>query len=166
MPESEESIQPSVKAIYIAPDMGKPMHRVSNAMALECRGLDEDRYAKDSGYWQSIGKTPTRDRLVRDVTFMRVEDLVDSGFDASQTRRNVFTEGVEDLQALIGQEFKVGEVVFLGVAECTPCSRPSQLSNIEGFAKQFKEDGKGGIRAAVVTWGTINEGDPITISER
>src|SRR2546430_1857264 len=35
-------------------------------------------------------------------------------------RRNLVTEGV-DLEALIGRQFTVGEVVMVGVRDCPPC---------------------------------------------
>lgn len=67
-------------------------------------------------------------------------------------RRNVITEGI-DLNTLIGEEFEVQGVRFLGTRECSPCYWMDQAygPGTEAFLK-----GNGGLRAKVLTSGTLH----------
>jgi MOSC domain-containing protein YiiM len=62
----------------------------------------------------------------RNVTFIEAEELEsffteqDMPFDASASGRNIVTRGVR-LNELVGVEFLVGSVRFLGVELCEPC---------------------------------------------
>ena len=71
-------------------------------------------------------------------------------------RRNVITSGV-DLNALIGREFEIHGVRFLGLAECSPCTWMD-----EAFAPGTEEAlrGRGGLRAKILTDGVIRAGFP------
>jgi MOSC domain-containing protein YiiM len=73
---------------------------------------------------------------------------------ASVLRRNVITAGV-DLNALIGKEFEVQGVRFLGRAECSPCEWMDQA-----FAPgaEARLRGHGGLRAKVLTDGVLRVG--------
>ncbi len=97
------------------------------------------------------------------ITFFAWEDLVrmwdeigvpDDQRDPSATRRNVITEDV-DLQALIGKEFSVQGVRFLGMEECRPCYW------MNGAIRPGAEDwmkGRGGLRASILTSGQLKVG--------
>ncbi len=69
----------------------------------------------------------------------------------SAFRRNVITSGV-DLNSLIGQEFEIQGVRFLGVAECSPCEWQDQA-----FAPGTEEAlrGRGGLRAKILSDGVL-----------
>jgi MOSC domain-containing protein YiiM len=67
-------------------------------------------------------------------------------------RRNIIVEGV-DLNALIGKEFTVQGIRFLGVCECTPCAW-MDLAFHPGAHAALK--GHGGLRAKVLTDGVIS----------
>ncbi len=66
-------------------------------------------------------------------------------------RRNVITNGV-DLNTLIDEEFEIQGVRFLGTRECSPCYWMDQAyaPGTEAFLK-----GRGGLRAQILTSGTI-----------
>ncbi len=66
-------------------------------------------------------------------------------------RRNLITEGV-DLNTLIGQEFEVQGVRFLGTVECTPCYWMDRVfaPGTEAFLQ-----GRGGLRAKILSSGTL-----------
>ena len=66
-------------------------------------------------------------------------------------RRNLVVEGV-DLNSLIGKEFELQGVKFLGMAECKPCYWMD-----EAFAPGAEEAlrGRGGLRARVLTSGRL-----------
>lgn len=67
-------------------------------------------------------------------------------------RRNVLTAGV-DLNALIGEEFALQGVRFLGTRECSPCYWMDQAyaPGTEAFLK-----GRGGLRAKILTSGSLS----------
>jgi MOSC domain-containing protein YiiM len=67
------------------------------------------------------------------------------------TRRNAITRGV-DLNTLIGEEFEVQGVRFLGVAECAPCYWMDQAI---GPGAEAAMKGRGGLRARILTSGRI-----------
>ena len=66
-------------------------------------------------------------------------------------RRNVITEGV-DLNALIGREFEIQGVRFLGTGECTPCYWMDQAFSPGAEASL---QGCGGLRAQILTNGVL-----------
>ena len=69
----------------------------------------------------------------------------------SLARRNVITRGV-NLNELIGQEFEVQGVRFLGMEECRPCYWMDSA-----FAPGAHEllKGRGGLRAKILTDGSL-----------
>jgi MOSC domain-containing protein YiiM len=70
---------------------------------------------------------------------------------AAVFRRNVLTRGV-DLNALIGQEFEVQGVRFIGTRECSPCYWMDQAfaPGAEAWLK-----GRGGLRARILSSGRL-----------
>jgi len=70
-------------------------------------------------------------------------------------RRNIVVENA-DLPSLIGQEFQVGETTFLGTGESAPCYWMDQAFH-PGAEDALK--GHGGLRAKVLTSGTLEIGD-------
>jgi MOSC domain-containing protein YiiM len=66
-------------------------------------------------------------------------------------RRNVITKGL-DLNALIGKEFELQGVRFLGTEECKPCYWMDQAV-APGAEDAMK--GRGGLRAKILTTGVL-----------
>ena len=77
--------------------------------------------------------------------------------DASQSRRNLLTEGVP-LNHLVGKEFRVGSVRLKGVELCEPCGHLEKLT-IKGVKKGLGH--RGGLRAQIVAGGTLRVGDTV-----
>lgn len=72
---------------------------------------------------------------------------------ASVFRRNLVVEGV-DLRGLLGRKFVFQGVTFEGCQECRPCHWMDRV--IDAGAEDFlKKDFGGGLRAKVVTSGTL-----------
>ncbi|MDP1579936.1 MAG: molybdenum cofactor biosysynthesis protein [Candidatus Didemnitutus sp.] len=69
----------------------------------------------------------------------------------SAVRRNVLTRGV-DLNTLIGWEFEVQGVRFLGVEECKPCY---WMDGAIGPGAEEWLKGRGGLRAKIVSDGWL-----------
>lgn len=74
------------------------------------------------------------------------------GVPPSAFRRNIITKGV-DLNTLIGVEFEVQGVRFLGMQECSPCYWMNQAF-AEGAEQALK--GHGGLRAKILTDGILH----------
>lgn len=68
-------------------------------------------------------------------------------------RRNVITEGV-DLNTLIGKEFEIQGVRFLGTEEAKPCFWMDEAF-CEGAEEALK--GKGGLRARILNSGSLTK---------
>ncbi len=81
------------------------------------------------------------------------EQFGENGRDASVFRRNIITQGV-DLNTLIGQEFEVQGVRFLGTQEAAPCNWMN-----EAFAEgaEVALRGFGGLRARILTDGMLRQ---------
>jgi MOSC domain-containing protein YiiM len=74
------------------------------------------------------------------------------------SRRNVVTRSVP-LNHLVGREFQVGAVLLRGMRLCEPCAY------LEGLTQQGVLAGlihRGGLRAEIVTGGTIRVEDAFT----
>ena len=68
------------------------------------------------------------------------------------TRRNVLTRGA-DLGALIGIEFEIQGVRFVGSEECRPCYWMKEALGDERVEAWL--DGRGGLRARILTTGIL-----------
>lgn len=147
-----------VVAIYIAPDEGKPTESVSEVRALEGRGLEGDRYARQEG------KFSQKEDPGREVTLIESEAIgalkkdydIDLGLGGS--RRNIVTRGVP-LNHLVDKEFQVGETTLRGVKLCEPCGYLEGLTE-KGVRKGLAH--RGGLNAQIVSAGLIRAGDQIS----
>jgi MOSC domain-containing protein YiiM len=74
-----------------------------------------------------------------------------SGVPTSVFRRNVITRGI-DLEALIGEEFTLQGVRFLGTGECKPCYWMNEAFHPDAEAAL---QGRGGLRAKILTSGSL-----------
>lgn len=75
--------------------------------------------------------------------------------DPAATRRNAITEGL-DLADLIGREFELQGVRFLGTEECRPCYWMNGAIHPDAEAWMR---GRGGLRAKIVSTGALCTGD-------
>jgi hypothetical protein len=153
-----------VIGIFICPTKGKPMVGVPTIKALVGRGLEGDRYALGTGAWSN-----SKREVIRHVSLISAEAIAQSNsklkepFDTAETRRNILTKGI-DLNALVGKEFSVGNVRMRGVELCDPCERPSLIANKKDFNSAFK--GRGGLRAEILSDGTISLGNTIILPRK
>ena len=143
----------TVVAICISPAAGQPMQQVQEVEAIAGQGLKGDRYATGEGSFNK-GKQGNRQ-----VTLINGIFFEGSGFEFTDSRRNIVTVGVE-LSWLIGREFQIGTARFRGVKYCDPCNRPSKLSGKERSFKEAFFD-RGGIIAEILEGGLIKAGDPV-----
>lgn len=152
----------TVEAIYIAPSAGKRMQALPEAKAIAGRGLAGDRYLEGTGYYSN---RPVADGS-REITLVEAEELEglerETGIrlDPSESRRNVLTRSVR-VNALIGKRFRMGEVVCEGIRTCEPCT---YLEKLTGKRVMRPLVHKGGLRARIVSNGTVRVGDSILVS--
>jgi MOSC domain-containing protein YiiM len=144
-----------VVGVYLGKSGGLPMRPVESAVAIPGQGLLGDRYQTGAGEWSYDP------RLYDDVTLIAVEALAAAGaehgvhLEVGLSRRNLETSGV-DLDALVGRFFSIGEVELRGERPCEPCR---YLDRVTGQAAKDALQGRGGLRATVITGGRLRVGD-------
>jgi MOSC domain-containing protein YiiM len=148
-----------VVAIHITSGPGAPMHEHAAVEAIAGEGLAGDRYRDGTGFYSA---TPT-DPGARELTLIEAESLdavlneTGIALDPAEHRRNITTRAIA-LEPLIGQRFRIGEVVCEGVRNCPPCNH---LEEVTGKKVMKPLIHRGGIRARIVEGGWIRVGDPI-----
>ena len=149
---------PSVAQILIADSPESPMISQSEVRAVPGKGLEGDRYFGGTGTFSPHPRKPdfeiTLVEQEKIETFARETGLPFTTFHA---RRNLVTEGV-DLNALVGREFLVGEVRIRGIRFCEPCNYLAKTTFPETLRGLVH---KGGLRAQILTEGSIHVGDVI-----
>jgi MOSC domain-containing protein YiiM len=149
--------QGNLIAIFITPSLGQPLQSVDQAPAIPGKGLEGDRYCLGTGFYSD---QPGPDR---EVTLIEIEALqaleIEEGILIAppEARRNLLTQGVP-LNHLVGKDFRVGEVRLRGVRLCEPCGHLAKLTRPEVAPALVH---RGGLRAQVVSKGTIRVGDVI-----
>ena len=125
-----------------------PMLAVESLECVAGRGLRGDRFFDYKPDYKG------------QITFFAWEDLQqlwaelsvpESDRDASATRRNVITVGL-DLQSLVGKEFEIQGIRFLGSEECRPCYWMDGA--IHSGAEAWMR-GRGGLRARILSDGVL-----------
>ena len=110
-----------VEAITLVVDSSGATRTVGAVAAESGRGLDGDYHS--------------------DLTLIAAEALEglcdDSGIrlTGEQSRRNVLTRGI-DLNALVGERFKVGDVEAVGVELAEPCTKLQRISGEKGVIRR------------------------------
>jgi MOSC domain-containing protein YiiM len=132
----------------------------SEVRAVPGKGLEGDRYFVGAGTFSPNPQKP--DFEITLIEKEKVEAFArDSAlpFTAAHARRNIVTEGV-DLNALVGKEFSVGPVRLRGIRLCEPCAYLAKAS----FPETLKGlVGKSGLRAQILSEGSIRTGDSISV---
>jgi MOSC domain-containing protein YiiM len=145
--------------IQIAPMATGKLVSVPEVRAVAGEGLEGDRYFKKIG---TYSKTPGGGRQITLVELESVEALkrdLKIELEPTQTRRNIVTRDVP-LNHLVGQQFRLGrEVRLQGVRLCEPCDYLESLT-LKGVREGLLH--RAGLRADILSGGTIKVGDPIT----
>ena len=145
-----------VESIYIAAAAQGPMQAVAEAVAIPGKGLAGDRYALKLGTFYK----PEPDY---ELTLIEVEAIeaiqreYGVELDAGDARRNLVTRGVA-LNHLVDKEFTIGDVRIRGIRLCEPCDHLERLTG-KPLIKALRH--RGGLRAQILTPGTIHAGDEV-----
>lgn len=152
-----------IVAIYTAVGSGHPMQLRTEVRAVPGRGLEGDRYFTDSGRFSEQrlpGREITELTLIESevVQYLRLEWGLD--VEEADSRRNLVTRGVA-LNDLVGAQFDVGEVRLRGASLCEPCVSLVRSPQHRHLLRALAH--KGGLRAQVLSEGTIKPGDPVGV---
>ena len=145
--------------IFVAPRKGADLQPIAQVEAVAGRGLIGDRYFLKDGTFSK------KDDPEREVTLIEAESLAslaheyEIALQPAHARRNLLTRGVP-LNHLVGQTFKVGNVVLRGIRLCEPCSHLEKLT-CKGVQKGLIH--RGGLRAQVIAGGLLEVGAAIVL---
>ena len=157
-----------IQAIYLAHSAGEPMRALDHAQVNAGLGFAGDRYALGTGAYSN--SEPSKVRHISIISIAGIDianEWLEAGnepsFDAGDTRRNIVLADItpDALNALVGHQFQLGDILMLGTELCTPCERPAQLLGRPNFMDAF--EGRGGIRAKVLNSGTLAIGDKLSL---
>jgi hypothetical protein len=140
----------SVAGILVAPAAEAPLTRVDTVTAEAGRGLAGDRYEKGEGTFSGRGRG-------YQLTLVEAEVLDEIDLPWEQARRNIVTTGIA-LNALVGKRFRVGSVECVGRRLAEPCAHLEKLAR-PGLLRPLVH--RGGLRADILSGGTISLGDEI-----
>jgi MOSC domain-containing protein YiiM len=144
-----------VEAIFLSPEHGELPAPVEQVRAHAGGGLEGNRY-----FWED-GSAPPGQALTL-IAAEAVEAVADEGevsVEPPATRRNVLTRGI-DVNALVGQRFRIGDVECQGVELCEPCTTLEGMTQ-PGVIKAFVH--RCGLNADILTDGEISVGDSVSI---
>jgi len=157
-----------ISGLFWCASAGQPMRQAQQLRVIAGQGLEGDRYATGQGAYSA-----TEPPKIRHLSLITEEGIATAnewqeaaglpGFTMAQTRRNVLLRGLsaQGLNALVGQNFWVGDIECYGIELCTPCPRPAQLSGHAGFEDAF--EGRGGLRTQVLSSGWLSLGNELRI---
>lgn len=146
----------TIELIFITPKATAPMIAVDEALAIPGAGLEGDRYALRQGTFFK----PEPDFELTLIEAEAIEALkrdYNVELAPGEARRNLVTRGVA-LNHLVGRDFQIGEVKAHGIRLCEPCSHLQRLTGrsvIKGLLH------RGGLRAQILTQGSIRLGDSV-----
>ena len=143
-----------VVLINIASAPEDPMKSVDEVRAIPGRGLEGDRYFDNKGRVPEARKELT---LIEAEAIEAMKSELDVDYALSDSRRNLVTRGVP-LNHLVGKEFWVGEVKARGIMLCEPCAHLQKLTIKQVLPGLIH---RGGLRAQILTEGTIRVGETI-----
>jgi MOSC domain-containing protein YiiM len=146
-----------VESIHIAPTAQALTHPITEAEAIPGTGLSGDRYFLKQGTFYK----PEPDyelTLIEAEAIEAAEREYEMKMNAGDARRNIVTRDVP-LNHLVGREFQIGSVRIRGLRLCEPCGHLQTLVGLP-VIKALRH--RGGLRAQILTQGTIRVGDIVT----
>ncbi len=151
-----------IKEILLAEHAGDKLTSHSCAMLEPGKGIIGDRYYDAQGTFSD----KLKGTLGSEVTLIELEQInafnatTGLNYSAADFRRNIVTENI-DLNSLVGKEFNIGMVTMRGILLCEPCAYLA-----ERLGSQLIEHmtHKAGLRAHIISGGTITNTDTITLT--
>jgi hypothetical protein len=147
----------SVEAIYIAGMAAEPMQSLQRVRAIHGKGLDGDRHVIGTGTFPS---GPPGSALT--LIAVEVCESFDPPLGPDEHRRNLVVRGI-DVNALVGHDFRVGNVRCRGMRLCEPCTVVQRYAGRPVLRPLVH---RGGLRADILEDGEISVGDPVSAARR
>ena len=122
--------QGKIVALYITPQPAKPMVAVSEVRAFADRGLEGDRFFRES--WSAAKRPDKAVTLIEEETLRAAAAELGRESFGDKTRRNIITSGVPLIE-LLDREFTIGGVVMRGLRLFEPCGHLEKVSEIPGI---------------------------------
>jgi len=157
---SSPAWQGRVAALFIAPKPASAMVSVSEVRAFADRGLEGDRFFRDS--WSKAGRPDKAVTLIEEeVLELAAADLGTEMF-ADRTRRNIVTREVP-LVELLHREFSIGNVLMRGLRLFEPCNHLEKTSKVPGIFGALEH--RSGLKAEILSDGVVRVGDSIALCQ-
>jgi MOSC domain-containing protein YiiM len=150
-----------VVSLHIAPTGAGVIQNCDQVEAIAGQGLEGDRYFAGIG---TYSHDPGSGRHVTLIEIEAIEGLKrDYGIDIApgKSRRNIVTRNVA-LNHMVEREFVIGRVRLRGTRLCEPCAHLERLTE-HGALRGLVH--RGGLRAEIVSGGTIHVADPIFLPD-
>ena len=166
-PERWRGLKPSaawngtVVNLYIAAEPAGPMVSVAQVRALADRGLEGDRFFRES--WAAAKRPDKAVSLIEQEVLEMAASEYQVSISGDQTRRNIVTRGVPLIE-LLDREFIIGNVVMRGIRLFEPCAHLEKVSQIPGIFRALEN--RSGLKAAILSDGVIHTGDRIALAGR
>ena len=138
-----------VVSIHIVRQRNGALESVERATVQTNYGLQGD--------WRSRRNRSGQLTLIEAEVLTEVEHLLGAPIPPGASRRQVVVRGV-NLNDLIGQRIRIGEVHVFVETPCDPCSR---MEETIGAGARNALEGRGGVRCFVLAGGELAVGDSI-----
>lgn len=153
----------TVEQIHVAGEAGAPPEARESVEAVLGKGLQGDRYFENEGTFSTDEADRARDlTLIEAEAIEQAEADYDVSFEPGIHRRNLTVRGV-GLNRLLGERFRVGDVVVEGSELCEPCSYLERKLEEKGVQEALVH--RGGLRCKIIEGGEITVGDDVETGE-
>jgi MOSC domain-containing protein YiiM len=152
--------QGSIAAIFVAPNSAGEMVSVPEVRALADRGLEGDRFLRDS--WKAVNRSDKAVSLIEDEVLQLAAAELGVESIGPLTRRNIVTSGVPLIE-LLDREFTIGAVRMRGIRLFEPCGHLVKVSKLPAIFKALEH--RSGLKAAILSDGVIRTGDAVMLQQ-
>jgi len=149
-----------VVGLYVAPEPAKPMVSVVQVRAFADRGLEGDRFFRDS--WSAAKRPDKAVSLIEAETLEAAAAELGTETFGEKSRRNIITRGVPLIE-LLDREFTIGGVVMRGIRLFEPCGHLEKVAKLPGIFRALEH--RSGLKAAILSDGVIRVGDRLSLNE-
>jgi MOSC domain-containing protein YiiM len=150
-----------VVSLHVAPSAAEPIQSVGSVVAVSGRGVEGERYFNQLGTYSNNPGTGRHVTLIENEAIDALLREYKIVLESSMARRNIVTHGIA-LNHLVEKQFNIGAVILRGTRLCEPCVHLEKLSQAGAMRGLIH---RGGLRAEIVTGGTIRVGDEILVVE-
>jgi MOSC domain-containing protein YiiM len=136
------------------------MRSMHEAVLVAGEGIIGDRYYLGAGKFSRAAQDQAHEvTLVEAEHVQRFNATYGMALDPGDLRRNLVTTGV-DLNALVGVEFTIGDVVLKGIRLCEPCDYLAGLTHKNVLTGLVH---RAGLRAGILKGGVVSVETPSAI---